>query len=320
VQYVPPAEPMTLRWERTDGQPGVEPETITPPASPTWIYIATEAAPTEAHRVEEAVRAFLIAGLRPGFKVSLGGRAFTDDKTALLTTLSHLSRNPWAPTASQAWSTWRARWPMTRAMSARWLPRSGGRRKARRHWPAFTVRPERVEIGGSFAQPMITVGRAERSMPIYGDVALNQYFDLVEKMAALPGKKAIVLMRRAYGLEPDNVGMLLDLSSFAVRKRVSFYTVDSRRSRVAVARRGKVRAFHDRPAHTPNRAGSDRPARDGGAGARRAAEPCARNGGKMLIGTNKLSEIFDRVAQDASGYYVISYYRSTCARPAASAR
>ena len=82
VQFVPPAEPMTLRWERTDGQPGVEPETITPPASPTWIYIATEAAPTEARRVEEAVRAFLLAGLRPGFKVSLGGRPFTDDKTS----------------------------------------------------------------------------------------------------------------------------------------------------------------------------------------------------------------------------------------------
>ncbi len=31
-------------------------------------------------------------------------------------------------------------------------------------------------------------------------------------------------------------------------------------------------------------------------------------GGKMLIGTNKLSDIFDRVAQDASGYYVVSYY------------
>ena len=31
-------------------------------------------------------------------------------------------------------------------------------------------------------------------------------------------------------------------------------------------------------------------------------------GGKMLIGTNKLSEIFDRVATDASGYYVVSYY------------
>ena len=85
---------MTLRWERTDGTPGVEPETITPPASPTWIYIATEAAPTEARRVEEAVRAFVLAGLRPGFKVSLGGRPFTDDKTTLLTTLSHLARNP----------------------------------------------------------------------------------------------------------------------------------------------------------------------------------------------------------------------------------
>ena len=308
VQFVPPAEPMTLRWERTDGQPGVEAETITPAASPTWIYIATEAAPTEARRVEEAVRAFLLAGLRPGFKVSLGGRPFTDDKTVLLATLSHLSRNPMGSNG-QPGLVDLARPLADDAADERALANSFRRQEEGTATMAgFTSRPERVEIGGSFAQPMITVGRAERSLPVYGDVALNQYFDLVERMAALPGKKSIVLMRPGLRLEPDNVGMLLDLSSFAVRKRVSFYTVDSRGLESQLPADEKFVPFMiDRRTRRtePDLIGQLETA----ALARDGLQSLAREtGGKMLIGTNKLSEIFDRVATDASGYYVVSYY------------
>lgn len=308
VAFVPPAEPMTLRWERTDGQTGVEPETITPPASPTWIYIATEAAPTEARRVEEAVRAFLLSGLRPGFKVSLGGRPFTDDRTVLLTTLSHLSRNPLGsgglpglvdlarPLADDAADE--------RALAAAFRRQEEGTSTL----AGFTSRPERVEIGGSFAQPMITVGRAERSLPVYGDVALNQYFDLVERMAALPGKKSIVLMRPGLRLEPDNVGLLLDLSSFAVRKRVSFYTVDSRGLESHLPADEKFVPFNiDRRTRRtePDLLGQLETA----AMARDGLLSLAREtGGKAHIGTNRLSDIFDRVATDASGYYVVSYY------------
>lgn len=308
VQFVPPAEPMTLRWERADGQPGVERETITPAASPTWIYIATEAAPTEARRVEEAVRAFLLSGLRPGFKVSLGGRPFTDDRTTLLTTLSHLSRNPLG-SGGQPGLVDLARPLADDAAEERALASAFRRQEEGTTTMAgFTSRPERVEIGGSFAQPMITVGRAERSLPVYGDVALNQYFDLVERMASLPGKKSIVLMRPGLRLEPDNVGLLLDLSSFAVRKRVSFYTVDSRGLESHLPADEKFVPFNiDRRTRRtePDLLGqleTAQLARDG-------LQSLAREtGGKALIGTNRLSDVFDRVATDASGYYVISYY------------
>ena len=65
-------------------------------------------------------------------------------------------------------------------------------------------------------------------LPVYGDVRLNQYYDIVERLAQLPGKKAVVLMRPGLRLEPSNQGLMQDLASFAVRRRVSFYTVDSR--------------------------------------------------------------------------------------------
>ena len=113
---------------------------ITPPASPTWIYIATEAAPTEARRVEEAVRAFLIAGLRPGFKVSLGGRPFTDDKTALLATLSRLSRNPMGSNGQPGLVDLARPLADDAAEERALAPPSGARRKASRRWPGFTRR------------------------------------------------------------------------------------------------------------------------------------------------------------------------------------
>ena len=94
VQFVPPAEPMTLRWERTDGSQASSPRRSRRRHRRPGSTSPPKPRPTEARRVEEAVRAFLLAGLRPGFKVSLGGRPFTDDNTTLLATLSHLSRNP----------------------------------------------------------------------------------------------------------------------------------------------------------------------------------------------------------------------------------
>ena len=209
---------------------------------------------------------------------------------------------------------------MTRRKNARWPRRSGARKKARRRWQASRVRPERVESGGSFAQPMITVGRAERSLPVYGDVALNQYFDLVERMAALPGKKSIVLMRPGLRLEPDNVGLLLDLSSFAVRKRVSFYTVDSRGLDSQLPADEKFVPFMiDRRTRRtePDLIGQLEMA----ALARDGLQSLAREtGGKALIGTNRLSDIFDKVAMTRPATTSSATTRSICVRPAASAR
>jgi hypothetical protein len=80
------------RWERPDGTPA-EP-VAEGPVTPTWIYVASEVAPTDVRRAEDAIRAFLLTGLQPGFRVSRGGRAFTDDRARLLATLNQLARGP----------------------------------------------------------------------------------------------------------------------------------------------------------------------------------------------------------------------------------
>ena len=142
---------------------------------------------------------------------------------------------------------------------------------------------------------------------MYGALALNEYFDLVEKLAPLPGKKAIVLIRPGLRLELENVGLLLDLSSFAVRRRVSFYTVDSRgleascRSTTGPSRCCSIGV---RVARSPISSGNWKWRNSPAVASKVSPEKPA---GKA-IGTNRLADIFDRVAQDASGYYVLSYY------------
>jgi len=309
VQFVPPAEPIKVRWERPDGQPSAEVEEIAPPRTPTWVYVASEAAAHDAPKVEAAIRAFLLNGLPPGFKVSLGGRAFTDDRAMLLATLGRLARNPLGSDGGPGLVDVAA--PLFDDAANDRAAAQSFRRQEEGMAPlmGFTSHPERIETsGGPFAQPMITSGRVDRQLPVYGELALNQYFDLVEKLAPLPGKKAIVLMRPGLGLEIDNVGLLLDLASFAVRRRVSFYTVDSRGLEAMLP-------VDDRPIpllldRRPRRAEPDLIGQIEMAQLSRGGlESLAREtGGKALIGTNRLADVFDRVSQDASGYYVLSYY------------
>ena len=306
AQYMPVPAEVTAKWEATATAPA-EP-VADAAATPTWIYVATEVAPNDANRAVAAIREFLLTRLRPGFKVSLAGRAFTDDRAKLLETLNRLERHPLG-TDGQPGLVDLAR-PMNddaaeeRALASTFRRQQEGTAPL----PGFTARQEAAENDGSFARPFLTMGRADRQLPVYGDVTLNQYYDLVERLAPLPGKKAVVLMRPGLRLEPDNQGLFQDLASFAVRRRVAFYTVDSRgldaqapvedrnipfmidrRRRV-----GEPDLIGQMQERSLMREGLDNLARE--------------TGGRSLIGTNRLSDVFQRVAEDAAGYYVVSYY------------
>lgn len=306
AQYMPvPAAP-NARWEATATSPA-EP-VMDAPATPTWIYVATEVGPTDARRAIEAIREFLLTQMRPGFKVSIAGRAFTDDRAKLLDTLNRLERGPLG-VDGQPGLIDLAR-PMNddaaeeRALASTFRRQQEGTAPL----PGFTARPEAAEMDGSFARPFLTMGRADRQLPVYGDVTLNHYHDLVERLASLPGKKAVVLMRPGLRLEPDNQGLFQDLASFAVRRRVSFYTIDSRGldAQAPVEERnipfmidrrrrvGEPDLIGQMQERSLMREGLDNLARE--------------TGGRSLIGTNRLSDIFQKVAEDAAGYYVVSYY------------
>lgn len=306
AQFLPVYESGAARWEDESGAPA-EP-VAPPPATPTWIYIASEVGPTDVHRAETAIRSFLLNQLQPGFKVSLGGRAFTDDRTALLGTLNQLARGPIGADGRPGLVD--LAWQMgddvadERALAATFKRQSEGIAPL----AGFQARPEEMDTDASQARPYMSMGRADRQLPVYGDVRLNQYYDLVEQLAPLPGKKAIVLMRPGLRFEPGNQGLLQDLASFAVRRRVSFYTVDSRGLSTPIPgeerpvpftidrrrRPGEPDVLGQNEMRALERSGLDNLARE--------------TGGRSLIGTNRLSDIFEKVAEDASGYYVLSYY------------
>lgn len=306
AQYLPVVSSTQGRWERPDGTPA-EP-VADGPVTPTWIYVASEVAPTDLRRAEDAIRAFLLTGLQPGFKVSLGGRSFTDDRARLLATLNQLARAPLGSDGRPGLVD-QARHLGDDAAEERAAAATFSRqRDGLAPMPGFITRTESGEGDGSLARPFLSVGRADRQLPVYGDVTLNHYYDLVEQLAVLPGKKAIVLMRPGLRLEHDNQGLFQDLASFAVRRRVSFYTVDSRGleapppvdERIIPAAIDRRR----RPGE-PDLIGQS----EMRASAREGLNNLAREtGGRSLIGTNRLADIFDKVAEDASGYYVVSYY------------
>lgn len=306
AQYLPVPVETTARWEATAATPA-EP-VAEAPVTPTWIYIATEVSPTDSHRTIAAIREFLLTKLRPGFRVSIAGRAFTDDRTKLIESLNRLERNPLG-TDGQPGLVDLARPMNDDAAEERALASTFRRQlEGTAPLPGFTARPEAAETDGSFARPFLTMGRADRQLPVYGDVTLNHYYDLVERLAPLPGKKAVVLMRPGLRLEPDNQGLFQDLASFAVRRRVAFYTVDSRGLDAQPPVEDRNIPFmidRRRRVGEPDLIGQMQER----ALMREGLDNLAREtGGRSLIGTNRLSDVFQKVAEDASGYYVVSYY------------
>jgi VWFA-related protein len=306
AQYLPVPFETTAKWEATPAAPA---EAVADaPVTPTWIYVATEVSPNDANRTIAAIREFLLTKFRPGFKVSLAGRAFTDDRAKLLETLNRLERSPLG-TNGQPGLVDLARPLNDDAAEERALASTFRRQQeGTAPLPGFFARQEAAEVDGSFARPFLTMGRADRQLPVYGDVTLNQYYDLVERLAPLPGKKAVVLMRPGLRLEPDNQGLFQDLASFAVRRRVAFYTVDSRGlDAQAPVEERNIPFMIDRRRRVgePDLIGQMQER----ALMREGLDNLAREtGGRSLIGTNRLSDVFQKVAEDASGYYVVSYY------------
>ncbi len=310
VQFVPPAGEWAGQWHPIESPPagGAAAPPPAPPTTPTWVYVASEVGPTDVLRTHEALRTFVLNDLQPGFHVSIAGEPFSDNRAQLLSTLARVLHNPYGPhglvdgehSLADDAAADRALSDAFRRQEEGVVPLMG-----------FTARPERIETStgtAAQAQPYLTSGRVDRQMPVYGAVALSQYFDLVERLAELPGKKVIVLFRPGLRLETDNVGLLHDLASYAARRRVSFYTVDSRGLSAPPPVDDKPVPFmidRRRRVGEPDLIGQ----LESQSMAREGLDALAREtGGKAFLASNRLADVFDQVSRDASGFYVLSYY------------
>lgn len=280
--------------------------TVEPP--PTWVVVAAEASISDVPRVHEAVRRFVMSQLRPGFRVSVAGYPFTDDRTTLLQRVDSLVREPFGsdgrPGLVDASLQSYADAADERAAASEFRKQEEGMETLQ----GFVMRPERVETNASLARPMfITEGRIERQMPMYGDVALARYEEMVTRLGRLPGKKIVVLFRPGLRIEADNSTALRRVASLAARGRVSFYVADSRGLNAVVpAEEKQIPFFVDRR----QRQWVD-------VFGKLNMQAMSENGlsalanethGRVVLDSNRLADIFDAVVRDSSGYYVLGYH------------
>jgi VWFA-related protein len=278
------------------------------PASTTWLYVATEVGPTQFVAAYESLRRFVSESLPRGFKVSIGGLPFTEDRQSLLSTVDAMRRGPYgnqrgipplidtARAQHQDLEAERALAAEFRAQEEGVVPLQG-----------FVAHPEQIERSGAQARPFITESRLDRQLPLFGDVALYRYLDLIEQLAPLPGKKVVVLFRPGLRVESDNAGLMQQVASLAVRRRVSFYTVDSRGLDPLVSVEGRpVPMPYDR---RRRQAPDNVFAREMQSLSEEGLVGLAREtGGKSVTGSNGLDEIFHAALRDSRGYYVLGYY------------
>jgi hypothetical protein len=142
---------------------------------------------------------------------------------------------------------------------------------------------------------------------MYGDVALQRYEELVERLAPLPGKKVVVLFRPGLRIESDNVPALRRVASLAGRHRVSFYTINSRGLApvVPVEDRKVPFSIDRRRRMTVDVLGK----LDMEDLSREGLETLAvETNGRAVPDSNRLADVFDTVVRDANGYYVLGYH------------
>jgi VWFA-related protein len=280
---------------------------VTIPPAATWVYIQTETDPADVPRVSDALRRFVASRLQPGFKVSIGGRAFTDDRQRLLEIVEQLARAPFGvdggtgiidPTRPQQQDA-----EDERAMATDMRRQE----EAVVPIPGFVSRPEKIEETAQFGRPYLTESRIDRQLPMYGEVALRRYEDLVDRLSRLPGKKVVVLLRPGLRVESDNVPALRRIASRAAFSRVSFYTMNSRGLETLIPATDRVvpLGLDRRRRFTVDVAGMMEQQALGEEG---LATLAVSTNGREIPATNDLGDVFNAVARDASGYYLLGYY------------
>ena len=248
----------------------------------TRIYIATDLAPQSAYcdsYVENGlffrgVQKFLDERWQPGTEVSFNGTTFTSDRDKLLETFALMQKHP-----------------LGRSSPGKkdWLP------------PVFSGHglmqmvfecDSWVVSEPSPSDPYSTTERVERTPPNLflnlGRSSLERYIDLTRKLGRIEGKKIVVLFARGLTVGLENKSVLNRLAREALRARVSFYSVIPT---ALTAPNGNLTWA----------GGSARQTRG-------LFEVAENTGGRAIQNTNDFSDVFERIYQDNSDYYLLGYY------------
>lgn len=298
VDYVPEPAPAPRELTvRGVGRTSADPRRSTPPL---WVFVLLQASPEDFGNVLRGVKKFVEKDLREGMRVSIGGLPFSQDRQSLLDTVERMRRRPFGQSPDEG---------------GRWLPPTidftepSVRSMEADRETAFDPRTEPRQA--RLPNARLTTD-FDQQIEGYYRVVLESYVDLVREMAALPGKKAVVLFRGGLRADVNNLDVLKRAAGEAVRARVSFYAADSRG---AMPMLPVADGFNQRRVSRlrgPTGAGGretlsqERQSRfsQSQQGLTQLAE---MTGGRAVLDSNDLSLVFRRLAEDAGDYYLVSY-------------
>ena len=236
-----------------------------------FLYISAQGRPADRKNITDAIRKFLDEQLRPGVYVSMEGRPFTSNRAQLDRDLAD--------------------------MAGENLSGSGGMTDR----IAMALEDESDPMVEEMSALNAVFGAAEGSPTfveeLYGSLTFYRYIRLAQTLGRFPGKKAVVLFSAGMRIDDANLDLVSRFAAEAMKARVSFYTVDTRRLTVSPEYDAESSAAPSRLA-----AEAFQDEQDG-------LYTLAKNsGGKAIQNTNKLGEIFDAVLEDSSEYYILGYY------------
>ena len=258
-------------------QPGVRPDSGAASEAPAdrlrrslFLYISAQGKPADRQNITDAIRKFLEEQLRPGVYVSMEGRPFTSSRAQLERDLADMAGENLSGSGG-----------MTDRIAMALEDESDP-----------TVQ-EMQDLNAAFGAE----GAASPVEELYGSLTFYRYIRLAQTLGAFPGKKAVVLFSAGMRIDDANLDLVSRFAAEAMKARVSFYTVDTRRLTVspeydaessAAPSRLAVQAFQDE--------------QDG-------LYTLAKNsGGRSIQNSNEMGEIFEAVLEDSSEYYILGYY------------
>ncbi|MEZ5362389.1 MAG: VWA domain-containing protein [Bryobacterales bacterium] len=190
--------------------------------------------------------------------------------------------------------------------AARSRPGRDGRRKPsrrrrhdrpRRHGDGRRKRPAGRRDQRSQRSFRRVRARPRPSKSLYGALTFYRYIRLAQTLGRFPGKKAVVLFSDGMRVDDANLDLVSRFAAEAMRARVSFYTVDTRRLSAGSEYDAESSAA---PSRLMTQAFQDQ--QDG------LFTLAKSSGGKAIQNTNRMGEIFDAVLEDSSEYYILGYY------------
>ena len=328
LDYVPVPSLVEKATTKPESVAVPQSRSVRPTRRHVWIYIDTEVDSGEVGLAYQAIKKFLSTQLQPGFMVSMDGLPFTDDRTQLLATLEKMRRGPFGHLPDVP-PLINSTLDMEKQADYEWLLYSallGGTRGATPP-PGFARLSMRQGIepggGGAFSTQTDELKQdlsvTEQEMSLYVRSALFRYLDIIYRLEALEGEKAIVIFRSGLRMDPDNMTLLHRFAADAMRHRVVFYTVDTRglytidpaANREELLRYGvAIPAWAVSSSTAFLRALNDYGRTDDVVRGREdGLDDVARlTGGKAITNTNDLNTVFNAVEEDSNGYYIVGFY------------